>query len=283
MFYLQKIGEFLPTDEEGWIVNPCRGDRLQSLWLDLIEDLKELCRERFGDNLRSLYIRGSVARGCAIAGISDLDGFAILYEELGDGEDKWTASTQRLLKLKYPFCAGVEIGIIPYQNFLKTHHLKVLLKTQSLCILGEDLGRSLPSYILPSYKPGIDFVRQALLLPNFLKGSEEKLRKLDPKSISFTTEVKQISAVIGKRMVRGGMELVVERSRQYTRDLYLCYESFSSYYPEQKLNMKKALELAIAPSANRAGLLIFINLFGSWLVSEIEAKLECKSALKRTK
>jgi len=268
MFFVQKIGDFLPTDENGWIVNPCRGDRLQPLWLDLVEDLKELCREHFGDNLHSLYIRGSVARGSAIAGISDLDGFAILYEELGDGEDKWTAAAQKLLKLKYPFCAGVEIGIIPYQSFLKTHHLKVLLKTQSLCILGEDLGRS-----LPSYKPGIDLVRQALLLPNFLKGSEEKLRKLDPKSISFTTEVKQISAVIGKRMVRGGMELVVERSRQYTRDLYFCYESFSSYYPEQKLNMKKALELAIAPSENRAGLLIFINLFGGWLVSEIEEKL----------
>jgi hypothetical protein len=271
MFFVRKIGDFLPTDEEGWIVNPCRSDRLQPLWLDLVEDLKELCREYFGDNLHSLYIRGSVARGCAFAGISDLDSFAIIYEELADEEDKWTASTQRLLKLKYPFCAGVEIGIIPYQNFLKTHHLKVLLKTQSLCIFGEDLSRSLPSYILPSYKPGMDLVRQALLLPNFLKSSEEKLRKLDPKSIVFTTEVKQISAVVGKRMVRAGMDLVVERSRQYTRDLYLCYESFSFYYPEQKLNMKKALELAIAPSENRAGLLVFMGIFGDWLVSEIEA------------
>lgn len=276
MFSVEKIGQFLPTDADGWIVNPCSRDRLQPLWLDLVKDLKVVCCEHFGDNLHSLYIRGSVARGCAIAGISDLDSFAILSQELDERENNWISSVQKLLKLKYPFCAGVELGCIPYQNFFRTHHLKVLLKTQSLCIFGEDLGKN-----LPSYKPGVDLIHHAFLFQDYLENSEAKLRLLDPKSIDFAIQVKQISAGIGKRIVRTGLELVLEKKQQYTRDLFWCYESFSYYYPEQKLNMKKALELAIYPSANRAGLLIFLGKFGRWLVDEVETKLTANNHILR--
>ena len=41
------------------------------------------------------------------------------------------------------------------------------------------------------------------------------------------------------------------KEQRYTRDLYLCYESFAKHYPEKEREMYRALELAINPKTDR--------------------------------
>ncbi len=72
-----------------------------------------------------------------------------------------------------------------------------------------------------------------------------------------------------RRIIRTGLELVVERSGLFSRDLYPCYEVFSRYYPIQAPQMKQALHYAINPLTDKAQLLAFVYDFGSWLTAEI--------------
>ncbi|TAF50604.1 MAG: hypothetical protein EAZ61_12290 [Oscillatoriales cyanobacterium] len=65
----------------------------------------------------------------------------------------------------------------------------------------------------------------------------------------------------------------MERDRSYTPDLYYCYERFSIYFPNQQARMKKALELAIVPSSNRPGIILFLRDFGCWLTTQIQTDL----------
>ena len=65
------------------------------------------------------------------------------------------------------------------------------------------------------------------------------------------------------------MELVMVREQRYTRDLYLCYESFAKHYSEQEEAMYRALELALNPVVSRETER-FVETFGAWLDGEAE-------------
>ena len=46
---------------------------------------------------------------------------------------------------------------------------------------------------------------------------------------------------ISKRIVRAGLEVTMNRSNRFSRDLYLCYEQFSQFYPERSGLMYEVL------------------------------------------
>jgi hypothetical protein len=50
--------------------------------------------------------------------------------------------------------------------------------------------------------------------------------------------------------LRIGFELTMTREKKYTRDLYLCYETFSKYYPEYERKMYKVLNPSLNPSTS---------------------------------
>jgi len=75
---VKPIGSFLQTDTDGFIVNTTSPEKIQSAWLPAVEMVSDAYRKHFGENLHSVYIRGSVAKGEAIDNISDIDSFAIV-------------------------------------------------------------------------------------------------------------------------------------------------------------------------------------------------------------
>ena len=64
----------------------------------------------------------------------------------------------------------------------------------------------------------------------------------------------------------------MEEERRFTRDLYLCYESFAKHYPEKRMEMFHALKLAVNPVATREAE-DFTRDFGDWLAREADHRL----------
>lgn len=52
------IGHAVPVCELGFIVNPCRNERVVSPWRDAVNLLSTLCQTSLGASLQSLYLRG---------------------------------------------------------------------------------------------------------------------------------------------------------------------------------------------------------------------------------
>jgi uncharacterized protein len=71
--------KFLPLDNDGNLVNVAAPEKIASPWDKPIEVLIETCKEQLGSNLRSIYVHGSVARGEAKEGKSDIDMLVLVH------------------------------------------------------------------------------------------------------------------------------------------------------------------------------------------------------------
>ncbi|MEZ4103650.1 MAG: hypothetical protein R3B55_03850 [Candidatus Paceibacterota bacterium] len=63
-----------------------------------MDDVVEVYKKHFGDKLINVYVRGSVVKGQAVEGVSDLNSFA--YVDLKDDEIEsgWQAESRKELK-----------------------------------------------------------------------------------------------------------------------------------------------------------------------------------------
>lgn len=87
-------------------------------------------------------------------------------------------------------------------------------------------------------------------------------------------DIKDCCKWIMKIMVRAGLALVITKENTYTRDLYPAYKRFSEYFPDKESDMRRALEYAITPIIDTNVLLLFLNEFGTWMVSEADKWLQ---------
>jgi len=266
---VKRIGSYQETDEHGYLTKLADTSKLQPEWHKATKTLQDAYLDKFGDAVHSIYVRGSIAKGQAVEGVSDLDSFAVVHEGLDPakmhGQDvfrEWALGLEEDLKVSYPFVAGVEVDLTPFDTATDSSSLYAfIIKMEAVCIYGDDLAARLPGY---KAGPAIAFQTQnfhshlAIFLDEYLQEPEEE----KPSFIVWMM----------RRFLRLGMELVMVREQRYTRDLYLCYESFSNDYPEQEENVYQALELAVNPVAS-SETFAFAKDFGAWLATETQEAL----------
>ncbi|MBO0347647.1 hypothetical protein J0895_00685 [Phormidium pseudopriestleyi FRX01] len=261
-------GHFFPTDQDGFIINDCDWNKILPPWTSLVEELRQTCLKVWPSRLQGLYLRGSVPRGLAILNCSDLDSFAILSGEITPEDIEQSQQLCQTLKRRYLFCKKVELILFDETVIQKTDSIwPIIIQTQSWQIA----GHSLPENLNP-VKPGVDLISYSYTWETDLATTLKGLEGLSPSALDYSNQVKKQCAWIARRMIRVGFELVMEQDQCYTPDLYQCYERFSAYFPEQQIAMRKALELAITPSHNRAGVIVFLRGFGRWLEGEVHRK-----------
>lgn len=229
---IEKKGSYFKLDEEGYFINPASKDKIQEKWSPLIKDIINMYKEMYGeDKLVSVYIRGSVAKGEAIDGVSDLD--TITYVDLPKVDIKydWIDEKEKEFLEKYPFCTGIELGA----DALEAAKEDQFLIGQSALVYGKDLQES-------KIKLDENILIHSKKFNKTMEWFENKLKEDLPQS-------ERINACVwmSKQFLRTGMELCVLRSQKYSRDLYLCWEQFSYYYPEKSDDMYELLNLALNP------------------------------------
>ncbi|HEY0980295.1 MAG TPA: nucleotidyltransferase [Candidatus Paceibacterota bacterium] len=257
---VQAIGSFLQTDTDGFIVNTTSPEKIQAAWMPAVEMVKDAYQKHLGEHLHSVYIRGSVAKGQAINNISDIDSFAVVTVSYDDVDIQWSKDFVEKVKKQFPFIVGVEIGVVPLEEIPDSKGDRIMIKTQSICVYGNNLFST-----LPALKPGVDTAQHFEGIEREINKTKEWLQEERSEE-----EIKRRCTWIMKRIIRSGFELVMERSQKYTRDLYPCYEEFSKYYPEKKEEMYKALELAVNPTSDKNTIVDTLENLGSWLVKEID-------------
>jgi len=256
-----KIGKLFKPNSTGNLVNEASIEKIKAPWKEAVEAVKESYVRNLRDSLQSIYVRGTVARGEAIEGVSDLDTTALVSGET-NLEPRWFQVEQSSLKSHFPFVSKFEFSLMPVEELedsSKRVSQKFFLKTQSVCVYGEDVSKQLP-----------EFKITADLAQCFYKNLQADIEKAKER-ISRVTRPAQVQnwcRWIAKRILRAGFALVMAREQAYTRDLYPSYEVFSKYYPEKEREMKNILELAINPIDDKSKILEMLNSFGSWLATE---------------
>jgi len=193
-----------------------------------------------------------------IKNISDIDFFIVTLGPLVDFDRLTIKRHMDKLNKKYPFITKFDIGYFTLDQIL-TMKENVLIKLTSLCLYGKDIKSK-----IKDPKPGKDVAISLSHLEEEIFKTKNEIRI----GIYDKTNTKAMCVWIMKRIVRSGLELVSEREKCFTRDLGLCYEKFSKYYPDKKDDMHKALTLALEPTNNTKVIEKVFNNLGKWLVLE---------------
>jgi len=227
---IQPLGSFFEIDNEGFLVNPASFEKIQEKWKPVIESYIETCKNIYGNDLVSVYLRGSVAKGQAIEGVSDLDGFVVLRSDYGEISDKDFFFHRDKIQKSFPFINGFD-----FSEYSKSAiESEGLLLSQSLYVFGNEVD-------VPQTKLSKDIAWHA---PNFEKRHNKLLSFLEEKNPS-QSRVKSLTEWLGKGILRTGLEILIERSGKYSRDLYPCYQLFSEYYPDKEPQMRAVLDLVL--------------------------------------
>ena len=268
MTQIKNIGRFCPTDSKGFIINDSSLNKIKPEFYKVIEKVVEKYKTHLGEDLHSIYIRGSIPRGLGIDCVSDLDTFAITNKEINDIDLIWIDKVEQELNKKYILVNGVELSFYYIKDVLETNKFSIIpfmIKTHSICVYGEDLSGH-----LPNYKADKTLGNEHLMnLKNQIHQAKEELD--DNKDIE---DILDCCGWVMKIIVRAGLALVIEEENKYTRDLFPAYKIFSEHYSEKESEMKQALKYAINPVENPNEIIDLLDKMGNWMINESDKWLQ---------
>ena len=254
MIEIEKRGDYVNVDSDGYIINPASLTKIQPEWKPVIEDIVEQYKSTCGNALQAVFIRGSVAKGTAVMHLSDVDTFAYANLTRNEIPVDWMDEFEKKMVSTYPFVQNIELSIDPISE---AYDDRIML-VQSVCVYGTDISQD-----MPKVRIGKDLITTASRLEERYAWLRAKLPTLDDPE-----ELKKGCTWLMKLFLRSGAEIVMDRSHLYARDLYPCYEIFSRYYPEKESEMRNILNLALNPIADKEFLENMMSDFGEWLRAE---------------
>jgi predicted nucleotidyltransferase len=257
-------------DEHGFIAREGSLARVPPAFRPAVGAARAQLLDVFGERMHSAYLYGSIPRGTARVGRSDLDLLIALREEPTEADRAAAGALDAALDRDFDQIDGAGTLLVSRAQVLsdlERHDLGWFLACLCTPLLGEDLAEH-----LPRYRPDSLLAREtngdlALCLPRWrLLIAEATAPGAPPGAVR--ARVRGIS----RRLVRTGFTLVMPRWEGWTSDLYEMAEAFAAYYPEWGPRMREAASLSNEPTDDPAVLRSFLGShveeLGSWLAEE---------------
>ncbi|RRR80811.1 nucleotidyltransferase [Streptomyces sp. RP5T] len=249
-------------DAQGFIEREGSLGRIPQPFRPVVAAARDRVPALFGPRLHSAYLYGSIPRGTARVGRSDLDLLLALRDEPTDADREGVRELGEALDKEFPQIDGA--GTLLYSRArllsdLERHDLGWFVACLCTPLLGDDLAE-----YLPRYRPDSLLAREtngdlALLLPRW----RERLKAAD----SDETRTRLVR-FLSRHLVRTAFTLVMPRWNGWTSDLAEMAEVFAAYYPERAEQLRAAAVLGHAPTADPAVLRAYVDDLGPWLADE---------------
>jgi predicted nucleotidyltransferase len=245
---------------DGTIAREGSLDRISPVFAPVVGAARLEVAANFGaGRLHSIYLYGSIPRGTAVPGRSDLDLMIALRDQPDDADRGRTRAIERRLDQQFPQIdgAGVQLcGTAAALSELERHDLGFFVACLCTPLAGPDLAEHLPRY------------RPTSLLARETNGDLDLVLPQWRQQASGDGDVRALTRRLGRRLVRTGFTLVMPRWGGWTSDLDEAAEAFAGYYAARARQMSFAADVARRPSADPAVLLSLIDDLGAWLADE---------------
>ncbi|MBT2478637.1 nucleotidyltransferase domain-containing protein [Streptomyces sp. ISL-94] len=253
-------------DADGYIEREGALGQVQAEFRPVVAAARERIAEAYGRRLHSAYLYGSLPRGTARPGLSDLDLLLALHREPSEEDRDAAEVLSRGLDEDFPEIEGA--GILLYgKDTLLSEQERYDLGWFLACLCTPLLGADLAEH-LPRYRPDGLLAREtngdlADVLPDW---------RAKVQAASAPEDYRRLSRAFARRLVRAGFTLVMPRWGGWTSDLTESAEIFGAYYPERAAQMRDAAAVALDPVADPAVLRTYIEDLGPWLADEYTAR-----------
>ncbi|MET9802270.1 nucleotidyltransferase domain-containing protein [Streptomyces sp. NPDC006368] len=251
-------------NEDGTLAREGALDRVPEAFAPVVDAARVRIGNTFGPaRLDSAYLYGSVPRGTARVGVSDLDLLIALRDEPTDADRAAVAAMEADLDRAFPQIDGVGTLLFAASTLLselERHDLGFFVACLCTPLLGEDLAPR-----LPRYRPTSLLAREingdlALILPRWRRRAAEA---------TTDAERGRLGRWVGRHLVRTGFTLVMPRWGDWTSDLEDMAGIFGRYHPERAGQMRMAAAVGRrAVDATPAVLSLLIDDLGPWLAAE---------------
>lgn len=237
-------------------------DLVQAEFRPLVSALRDQVAERFAGRLHSAYLYGSVPRGTALAGRSDLDVLLALRTDPTEADRAEARAVETELDAAFDVIDGAGIllfGRDVLLSDLERHDLGWFVACLCTPLLGADLAE-----LLPRYRPTSCLARETNgdlgdALPRWRRAAAEA---------TGDARLRALVRGASRKLVRTAFTLVMPRYGGWTSDLTEQAEAFARYYPERAEELRKIAALAGNPVADRDVLTMYTEDLGPWLAAE---------------
>lgn len=250
-------------DSEGYIAREGSLARVPDPFRPVVATVRVRLTDVFGARVHSAYLYGSIPRGTAHVGRSDLDLLIALHEEPTDADRADARTLVEAVDEEFPEVDGGGALLFSRARLLsdlETHDLGWFVACLCTPLLGEDLAAS-----LPRYRPDSLLAREtngdlALYLPRWreriaaAEDSEEARRPL----VRF----------MSRHLVRTAFTLVMPRWNGWTSDLREMADAFATYYPARAEQLRAAAARGHEPTGDADVLRAYVDDLGPWLAEE---------------
>ena len=250
-------------DLDGFIEREGSLERVPSAFEPVVDMARSAIADAFGpEYLHSAYLYGSIPRGTAVPGVSDLDALLVLRGEPTPAGRIVATSLEDTLNAQFPQINGAGIGLASAAAILsdlERHDMGWFVACLCTPLFGEDLASR-----LPRYRPTSLLARETNgdigdLLPHWREELSEA---------STAPGRRALSRRFARRLVRTGFTLVMPRWDGWTSDLDESAAVFGRYYPARREQMRVAAVVARSLTADPAVLDMLVNDLGLWLAAE---------------
>ncbi|MEU3613066.1 nucleotidyltransferase domain-containing protein [Streptomyces sp. NPDC006872] len=260
---MKSVGVSKGLDPQGHIAREGSLARVPHAYRPVVAAARDRLSAVFGTRLHSAYLYGSIPRGTARVGRSDLDLLAVLREEPTDTDRADARALDEALDKEFPQIDGggtLLVGHACVLSDLERHDLGWFVACLCTPLLGEDLAE-----FLPRYRPDSLLAREtngdlALVLPRW----RDRIGSADDSEEARRPLVRFMS----RHLVRTAFTLVMPRWNGWTSDLHEMAEAFGGYYPQRAEQLRAAAVLGYAPRGDRAVLTSYVDDLGPWLAQE---------------
>ncbi|MBH2984123.1 nucleotidyltransferase domain-containing protein [Serratia marcescens] len=235
---------------------------LQQAFIPLLEALTTGLPRQFPTLIHSIYLYGSVARGEAIPGVSDLDITLLLIKPADSEALQRLEAWRQAFQLEQRIVSKVDFDIGSVDEALAPEHCHFWgfwLKHHCRCLWGEDVSAAFPLFRLDRR---IALAVNADLRPVLVRYREQLLQA---RTVSDERRLKREAA---RKMIRATNMLRAEDSAFWPTTLTDYAEQLLARYPAQQADMAFLLAHAVG-EANDAAFADRMMDFLAWMEGQL--------------
>ncbi|MEU2539254.1 nucleotidyltransferase domain-containing protein [Streptomyces iakyrus] len=250
-------------DARGFLAREGSLARVPPAFGPVVTATRERLTDVFGQRLHSAYLYGSIPRGTARVGRSDLDLLLALHQEPSGADRDAARALGAALDEEFRQIDGHGTLLFSRARLLsdvERYDLGWFVACLCTPLLGEDLAA-----YLPRYRPDSLLAREtngdlARLLPHWRR----RIAEADD-----TEEARRpLVRFMSRHLVRTGFTLVMPRWHGWTSDLHEMAEAFAGFYPGRGEQLRAAAVLGREPAGDAAVLAAYVGDLGPWLAGE---------------
>ncbi|WP_067730571.1 nucleotidyltransferase domain-containing protein [Oceanobacillus damuensis] len=241
----------------GYIVSDVSQEKIERVFMPCIQESVTSLQELFEQQLHSVYLYGSVARGDAVISKSDLDLIAMFNGNLSSDQLTELKKLAGELSERYQSLVrevGIAVAYYDYTMDPSNYYENAFLKELCVCIYGEDLGKRFGPYKLTS-EIAIRFNGD---IGEVLERTLNRLRTASDKEWITTTQN------FSRKIIRTYYSMVMVRSQVWTTRLSEQAEVFINYFPEKKSIICTLLNWIDEPPMDRKTVFELFKSEGEW-------------------